>query len=148
MDTIRITLDTGARMPTRGSPGASGYDLYANESVDIRPGCLAVIDTGVSLELPPGWEAQVRPRSGLTKTGLLVQLGTIDSDYRGTIGVIVANHGGRQDGHDTVIGRRTLWRGDRIAQLVFARVEHPSFVVTDSLSSTDRGTGGFGSTGQ
>ena len=84
------------------------------------------------------------PRSGLTKTGLVAQLGTIDSDYRGEIGVIVANLGGLHESGKP----RTICRGDRIAQLVFARVEHPTLVQAGRLSETERGSGGFGSTGR
>lgn len=137
-DVVRFKLDAGARQPTRGTDGSSGYDLYAPDDVYIVPQQVVVIHTGVRLELPRGYEGQVRPRSGLAKRGLWVSLGTIDSDYRGVIGATMINHGRES---------QKLKAGDRVAQLVIARVEHPTWVEADELTDTPRGEGGFGSTG-
>lgn len=141
-DAIRFALvGDGARPPTRGSDGASGYDLYAPREHYIAPGQIVVIHTGVHLELPRDHEGQVRPRSSMSKRGLLVQIGTIDEDYRGEIGATIVN-----------VSREAqqIQTGDRIAQLVIARVEHREWelVPIDELSTTKRGTGGFGSTGR
>jgi dUTP pyrophosphatase len=136
---IRITLMPDASTPTRGSARASGYDLYAPEDVELHPGIRTTISTGVSLELPDGWEAQVRGRSSLNKNGVWVPLGTCDADYRGPIGVTLLNLSGH---HFQIV------RGDRIAQLVFARVEHVAMEVVTELSTTVRGASGFGSTGK
>lgn len=137
-DVVRFKLDAGARQPTRGTEGSSGYDLYAPEDVYIVPQQVVVIHTGVRIELPRGFEGQVRPRSSLAKRGLWVSLGTIDSDYRGVIGATMINHGRES---------QKLKAGDRVAQLVIARVEHPEWRQADELTDTVRGTGGFGSTG-
>lgn len=140
MTTVRFTLSDGAIMPKRGSAGASGYDLYAPTDVLIRPGQVVVIHSGVSIELPDAtWEAQIRPRSGMSKRGLWVSVGTVDSDYRGVVGATVVNLG---------LEDAKVTRGERYAQLVFARVEHPTFEQVAELSATARGVAGFGSTGR
>lgn len=132
-------------LPSYQSKSAAGLDLLAaipaNEVRTLSGGAYAVIPTGLSVELPPGTEAQVRPRSGLAaKFGVTVlnSPGTIDADYRGEVGVILVNHG-NQDFH--------IRRGDRIAQLVVSMVAQARIVETDALSATKRGGGGFGSTG-
>ncbi len=130
-------------LPAKATSLSSGYDLYAavEEEVVIPPSQIALIPTGISLEIPRGYEAQVRPRSGLAiKHGitLLNSPGTIDADYRGEIKVIVINLG-----KENFIVRR----GDRIAQMVFMRVEEVEFKKVDSLTGTSRGNKGFGSTG-
>lgn len=133
---------TTDKLPTQGTPGASGYDLHARVAVEIEKGGTAVVPVGVYLEMPLGLEAQVRGRSGLALKGIMCSLGTIDSDYRGEIGVILHNASG---------SLVRIERDARIAQLVFVKVEHPEFgeVATPSLlSSSDRGIGGFGSTGK
>jgi dUTP pyrophosphatase len=137
-------LPHAAGLPDLGimTPGSSGYDLRAAiESPRIlEPGKVAMVPTGFRLEIPVGFEAQVRPRSGLAarfQVGVLNSPGTIDSDYRGEIQVLVYNFG-EAPFH--------IERGDRIAQLVFARVHHPDMEMRD-LSTTERATGGFGSTG-
>lgn len=135
---IRIHSQDGRLLP-RCSSGASGYDLFAIEDAYLPPGKTLVINTGICLEMPPGFEAQVRPRSSWSKRGVMVQLGTIDNDYRGPIGVIMHN------ASSEVVA---IQRIDRIAQLVFARVEHPERFVVGELSETTRGSGGFGSTGR
>lgn len=126
----------------RMTAGASGYDLRAAVATPLRlaPGCAALVPTGLRLELPPGYEAQVRARSGLAvrhQIAVLNSPGTIDSDYRGELQVLLFNFGRAPF---------EITRGARIAQLVFARVEHPALESRD-LSRTDRAGGGFGHTG-
>ncbi len=133
----------GLPLPDYMSHGASGLDLLAAcaESVILRPGARALIPTGVSLSLPHGVEAQVRPRSGLAHrhgVTLLNTPGTIDSDYRGEIQVIVINLG-QED--------FTVTRGMRIAQVVIAEVVKAKLITVDNLDVTHRGSGGFGHTG-
>ena len=137
--------DPDIELPTYETKGASGMDLRANPAdqkpVVIAAGARALVPTGLAIEIPKGFEAQVRPRSGLAfKHGitLLNSPGTIDSDYRGPLGVILINHG---DADFTVA------HGDRIAQIVFAPVTQARLYVEHSLSATKRGEGGFGSTG-
>jgi dUTP pyrophosphatase len=143
---VRIRRLPAARdlpLPSHASPGSAGFDLRAavDGEVVLRPEERLLVPTGLVLEIPPGWEGQVRPRSGLALRhgiGVLNAPGTIDSDYRGEVGVILINHG--QD-------LFTLKRGDRVAQLVIARVEPIEWEEADSLESSGRGDGGFGSTG-
>lgn len=130
--------------PARGSSGASGFDLRAavDEPFRIESGHRMAVPTGITIAIPPGWEGQVRPRSGLAlKNGVTVlnAPGTIDSDYRGEIQVILVNLGES----DFMIRR-----GDRIAQLVIAPISATATLETmDTLDTTERGDGGFGSTG-
>jgi len=124
--------------------GAVGMDIYAavNDTIILRPGERKLIPAGICLEIPMGYEAQVRPRSGLAiKHGItLVNTpGTIDWDYRGEIKVILINLGEEDF---------PIQRGDRIAQIVFNKVEIPQIEVVEHIDSTDRGSGGFGSTGK
>ena len=143
---VRIKRLPAARdlpLPTQGSPGSAGFDLRAAVEGDIvlRPGERLLVPTGIVLEIPPGWEGQVRPRSGLALRhgiGILNAPGTIDSDYRGEVGVILVNLGEAPF---------SLRRGDRVAQLVFARVEPVEWEEADTLEDSSRGGGGFGSTG-
>jgi len=141
---IRVArLKPRARLPRRMSPGASGWDLSAclESPLRIGPGRRAVVPTGIALELPPGFEAQVRPRSGLAAkhgVGILNAPGTIDSDYRGEVCVILINWGDS----DFVVRH-----GDRIAQIVFVQPLLARLRWADVLSSTKRGRGGFGHTG-
>lgn len=128
-----------AKLPTRATPGSVGLDLYATTHVDIEPWETAVVPTRIAVELPAGYEAQVRGRSGLAKKGLLVHLGTVDSDYRGEIGVIVTNLNGRFT--------RPIMQGERVAQLVIAPVADVEPVEAAELSETERGVKGFGSSG-
>lgn len=116
-------------------------DLRANESLELQPGERAAVSTGIRIAVPPGYEAQVRPRSGLAlKHGLSIPNapGTIDADYRGEVKVIVINLGSEPV---------TIHRGDRIAQLVIAPVARVEWNLCDALPETERGAGGFGSTG-
>lgn len=139
-------FDEALGLPRYESVGAAGADLKAclgvGESLVIAPGARVLVPTGLAFEIPLGFEVQVRPRSGLSlKTNLLVtnSPGTIDSDYRGEVKVILGNFGDKE---------YVIEHGDRIAQMVIAPVIQAQFNVVNSLSSTDRGAGGFGSTGK
>ena len=140
---VKILRD-GAKLPTYGTAGAAGADLYAcvDAPVTIRPGETAFIPTGIALEVPEGCAGLVYARSGLAcKRGLAPanKVGVIDSDYRGEFIVALHNHGTES---------QTVASGERIAQLVVTPILMPEYVETDSLSSTQRGEGGFGSTGK
>lgn len=131
-------------LPRPASPGAAGSDLRAAvaEPLVLAPGARVAVPTGLVLEVPPGCEAQVRPRSGLALDhGVTVANapGTIDSDYRGEVAVLLVNLGSEP---------YTVRRGDRVAQLVVARVESVDWEESDELSASERGAGGFGSTGR
>jgi dUTP pyrophosphatase len=132
-------LREDARVPSYGSAEASGLDLHACGHTSLWHGETRLIQTGLAIELPAGFEAQVRPRSGISKRGLLVHVGTIDADYRGEIGLVVTNVGQTCQVVDD---------GDRIAQLVIAPVVRATLERAEVLSETVRGTGGFGSTGR
>ena len=122
-------------------PSDAGMDVRSVEDLTIAPGKRALVHTGLVMLLPPKYEAQVRPRSGLAlKSGVTVlnTPGTIDSGYRGEVGVILANFGDADF---------QVKKGDKIAQIVIAPVTQPEIVETDFIDETDRGTGGFGSTG-
>jgi len=139
----RLAHGVGLPLPTYSSTGAAGADLSAavDAPVTLGPGERAAIPTGLVIELPAGFEAQVRPRSGLVlRSGLTVANapGTVDSDYRGEVKVLLVNLGS-----ETV----TIARGDRVAQLVVAPVVRAEFVEVSTLSMSRRGAGGFGSTG-
>lgn len=145
--TVQITQLTNAEgmpVPHYQTEHAAGVDLYAavEGEFSIEAGAWRLVPTGIAVAIPEGYEGQVRPRSGLALKhgiGLLNSPGTIDADYRGEIGIIVFNFGEKQF---------TIHRGDRIAQLVFAKVERALFVKVESLSETMRGPGGFGHTGR
>lgn len=149
MTTLRILPlphAEGLALPAYETSGSAGMDLRAaigeDEIVTLAPGARALIPTGLKFALEPGYEVQVRPRSGLAlKHGIttLNSPGTIDSDYRGEVGVILINHG--QDIFE-------IKRGERIAQMVVARHEQAEISVVASLDETLRGEGGFGSTGR
>ncbi len=139
----RLPNGAGLPLPSYVTSGASGADVAAAPAQDIvlQPLERRAIPTGLALAIPPGFEVQVRPRSGLAlRSGLTVANapGTVDADYRGELMVIVVNLGDRPC---------VVKRGDRIAQLVVAPVERARFVERDALPPTDRGNGGFGSTG-
>lgn len=140
---IKFVAQEGAIIPEYKTSGAAGADVCAflSEPVVIKSGEFSMIPTGLSFAIPEGYEIQVRPRSGLAaKNGVTVlnTPGTIDSDYRGEVKVILINHG--KDAF-------TVNNGDRIAQLIVAPVTQGVFEKTDELDSTERGEGGFGSTG-
>jgi dUTP pyrophosphatase len=141
----RLPHGEGLPLPSYQSAHAAGLDVVAGvpetAPVELEPGARVLIPTGFALEIPAGYEAQVRPRSGLAlKHGvtLLNSPGTIDSDYRGELMVILINHGSEPF---------LIRRGDRIAQLVIAPVAQVAVVAVDALTDTERGQGGFGSTG-
>jgi len=130
-------------LPRYETSGSAGMDIEAGveESLVIAPGEIALIPTGLAIALPEGYEMQVRPRSGLAvKSGITIvnSPGTIDSDYRGEVKIALINLGKESF---------TVHRGDRVAQLVLAKVERAAFSEVDSLSTTPRGSGGFGHTG-
>lgn len=130
-----------ATLPTRARPGDAGLDLHAAADLIIASGDRALVATGLSIELPPGTEGQVRPRSGLALEHGVTVLnapGTIDEGYRGEVGVILINHG-REPFNVTI--------GARIAQLVVQSRVHVDVAEVDTLSETTRGSGGFGSSG-
>ncbi len=141
--------DQGIPLPAYETAGAAGMDLRSNlpEScrevgISLEAGARALVPTGLSLEIPYGFEAQIRPRSGLAlKHGISLANtpGTIDSDYRGPLGVILINHGSEAF---------HIAHGDRIAQVIFAPVVQVEWQQAEALSDSDRGAGGFGSTGQ
>lgn len=138
---VRGNLDLP--LPTYQSPHASGFDLLADVSEQkvLKNGERTLIPTGISVEIPPGFEAQIRPRSGLAlRQGISMvnAPGTIDADFRGEVQVILINHGKE----DFVIKR-----GDRVAQMVICPVMRAEIIEVTELSQTQRGTGGFGSTG-
>ncbi|WP_428771734.1 dUTP diphosphatase [Treponema sp. HNW] len=140
---VKCLAPEGAVLPSYESAGAAGADIRAflGEPLCIKSGCYAAVPTGLCFEIPEGYEIQVRPRSGLAaKKGVTVlnAPGTIDSDYRGEVKVILINHG-KED--------FTVSNGDRIAQLVLSPVLRGEFAAVRELSSTRRGAGGFGSTG-
>jgi dUTP pyrophosphatase len=149
--TIRVEVrqlphGEGLALPAYQSADAAGLDLLAavpdDAPVMLAPGAHALVPTGLAIALPPGFEAQVRPRSGLAaKHGVTVlnSPGTIDADYRGEISVILINHGR---------AAFTVRRGERIAQMVIAPVVQAQLVPVTALASTERGSGGFGSTGR
>jgi len=140
---IKCIAGKGAVIPEYKTSGAAGADLCAllDSPLTIRPGKIAKVPTGLFFEIPEGYEVQVRPRSGLAaKYGLTVlnTPGTIDSDYRGEIIVILINLGESDF---------TINSGDRIAQMIIAPVTQASFSIVEKLSDTERGSGAFGSTG-
>lgn len=160
---IQVIKTTTNELPSYGTVESAGCDLRAElslikskflfdchiayaaddsiERVVILPGGRALIPTGLQIALPVGYEAQIRPRSGLAlKSGITVlnSPGTIDSDYRGDVGVILVNHSSEPF---------TVVQGDRIAQMVIAKHEQAEFICVNELNETDRGNGGFGSTG-
>ncbi|WP_298090601.1 dUTP diphosphatase [uncultured Sphingomonas sp.] len=138
----RLPHGEGLPLPAYATAGAAGLDVVAAESLTLAPGARAAVATGFALGIPAGYEVQVRPRSGLAlKHGVtcLNTPGTIDHDYRGEVKVILANLG--QDPFQVA-------RGDRIAQLVPAPVQRALLAEVDTLDETDRGAGGFGSTGR
>lgn len=137
----RLPNGGGLPLPAYASGGAAGMDVVAAETLTLRPGTRHAVATGFAMAIPPGYEVQVRPRSGLAlKHGVtcLNTPGTIDSDYRGEVKVILANLG------DEAF---EIKRGDRIAQLVPAPVQRAAFAEVETLDETARGVAGFGSTG-
>ena len=140
---VKIKSDSGV-LPQYETEGAAGMDLraYLEEPITLEPGQRALVPTGLYIELPMGYEAQVRARSGLAikkGIGLVNGIGTIDCDYRGEITVALHNHGTQS---------RTVSHGDRIAQFIITPVLQPTYEIAQELSDTVRAAGGFGSTGK
>lgn len=140
---IRITSDNGI-VPVYETAGSAGMDIKAHlhQPMTLSPGERALVPTGLSIELPPGFEAQIRARSGLAYKhgiGLVNGVGTIDSDYRGEIGILLINWGDKPF---------VIHDGDRIAQMIISRYEKVEWDIATKLSQTDRGEGGFGHTGK
>ncbi|MBN2544856.1 MAG: dUTP diphosphatase [Spirochaetes bacterium] len=142
MNNIKIKLlNNDAKIPAKATEHSSGYDLFSSEEKILKSRKFELISTGISVELEPGFEAQIRPRSGLAaKNGITVlnSPGTIDADYRGEVKVILINH----SDVDFLITK-----GMRIAQMIFSNVINAQLVLTNELNSTKRSSGGFGSTG-
>lgn len=143
---LRLPNGGDLPLPAYATAGAAGFDLRAavpaGETLTLAPGARALVPTGFAVGLPPGWEMQVRPRSGLAvKNGVTVlnSPGTVDCDYRGEVAVCLINHGAEPF---------AIARGDRIAQAVIAPAPQAGLVEADSLDATERGAGGFGSTGR
>ena len=137
---VPTLLAQGGSLPGYASAGAAGADLRASEAVEITPGGRAAVPTGVRLQIPPGHVGLVWPRSGLAvRHGIDTLAGVIDSDYRGEVRVVLVNHG------DATF---RIAPGDRVAQLLVQRVERAAFVAAPAIDDTDRGGGGFGSTGR
>ena len=146
IDVQQLAHGAGLALPAYQTAHAAGLDLLAAVPADapliLEPGTYALVPTALTIALPDGYEAQVRPRSGLAaKHGVTVlnSPGTIDADYRGEIGVLLINHGATPF---------TVKRGERIAQMVIAAVARAELVTVAALTETDRGAGGFGSTGR
>ncbi|PED73023.1 dUTP diphosphatase [Bacillus pseudomycoides] len=154
---VKIKRVKDVELPRYAREFDAGFDLVAAEDAVIYPGGTKVIPTGLAFEIPPGYELQVRPRSGISrKTFLRVVLGTVDSGFRGEVGVIVSNTS--YPGNPITLGinddngiymnvKYEIKKGDRLAQGVIAPVETAHFVEVDKLSESERGAGGFGSTG-
>lgn len=135
-------LNDKAQIPEYQTEGSAGFDLHSVEDVIIDRNCTVLVKTGLAFALPDGYEMQIRPRSGLALDKQLTVLnspGTIDSDYRGDVGVIIHNAGNQA---------RQIEVGDRIAQGVIQKVEQVTFNEQEELEETERGEGGFGSTGE
>lgn len=142
---VNVINKSRHQLPEYKTKGSAGMDLHANLSspdnlIELKPLERKLIPTGLYMEIPEGYEGNIRPRSGLSlKVGLVAIEGTIDSDYRGEIGVIATN-----------LSNETYWivDGERIAQFVFNKVEQAEFNEVSELSETERGEGGYGSTGK
>ncbi len=142
-DLLIHQLDADLPLPRFAKPGDAGADLYARIDLTLAPGARALMPTGIAIALPPGFAAFIHPRSGLAiRDGLSMvnAPGTIDASYRGEIQVILVN----MDLNNPI----SIKRGDRVAQLVIQRVENVNFVPVSELPGTERGSGGFGSTGK
>lgn len=142
---VDITLCCeSAALPTKGSPGAAGYDVYSTEKVTIPSGERQLVNTGIRMRIPSGLYGRIAPRSGLAvRNGIDIGAGVIDSDYRGEIKVLLINNGKESVAFES---------GTRIAQIVFERIESPTFYPYtsdefDAKDDTTRGSGGFGSSG-
>lgn len=136
---MKIKLDPGARMPSYAHPFDAGMDLYANERKVLPPNDWAVVDTGTHVEIPKHYVGLVTSKSGLMARSGITCRGTIDYGYTGSIKAVLFNHSKK-----TYI----IEKGDKVTQLIIMRCEHPTLEQVDELQDTERGTGGFGSTGR
>ncbi len=142
MSEIRVKLlRSGAKLPVRVTAGATGLDLHAclDAAIEVGPD-VSLVPTGIAVEAPAGYDVQIRPRSGLSRQGVNVILGTLDADYRGELFVSMHTFGTR--------GPYRVEPGDRIAQLVISRFADVTVVAVEELSESERGAGGHGSTGR
>jgi dUTP pyrophosphatase len=128
-----------AVIPQRSSEEAAGFDLYSYEDGEILPNETKLFDTGISFKVPKGTYGRIAPRSGLSKKGLMVNAGVIDRDYTGPVKVMLHNLGNKS---------YVINKDDRIAQLIIEKIETPKVILLDKLEETERGEGGFGSTGK
>ena len=136
---LKIKLVDGAKAPVKGSKGAAGYDLYSNEEITIESGDRALVDTGIILGFPEGHYARIAPRSGwAVKQSIDVGAGVADFDYKGKIKVLLINNGS---------GTFKAGRHVRIAQLILEKISTPEIEIVEEVEETERGAGGFGSTG-
>lgn len=135
---LKIMLDEKAKMPVRGHEDDAGLDLRSTETKWVHPGSYELFDTGVHVAIERGYYGQIASKSGLMLKGITTR-GVIDSSYRGGIGVVLFNHG--KEGY-------LVREGDKIAQLIIVSIEIPEIEFTDELDDTERGDGGFGSTGR
>ncbi len=143
LDVLIVRLDPDLPLPRYAHPGDAGFDLCARVDVTLGPGERVAVPTGIALALPAGYAGLVTPRSGLARdwgVGMVNAPGVIDAGYRGELKVLLVNH----DGHTTV----RLTRGDRIGQLLILPLPRVRFVEVETLPGSDRGTGGFGSSGR
>lgn len=139
MSSFQVKLNyEDAQEPSRGSDEAAGYDLYSYENQTITPNKIKLIDTGISIRVPEGTYGRIAPRSSVSKKGILINAGVIDRDYRGPVKVMVHN----LSNNDYVINKN-----DRIAQLILEQIKTPPVELVEELDDTERGDGGFGSTG-
>lgn len=151
---VKLLTET-AKVPHRGSTEAAGYDLFADneEPIILKPGERAIIPTNISIQVPENTYGRIAPRSGLAvKKGIDVMAGVIDRDYTGPVGVVLINLQKEYISELTIVQdlsiyEHTINRGDKIAQLILERIETPEVEVVDELETTERGSGGFGSTG-
>ena len=136
---IKVKLDEGATKPSYAHTWDGGMDLFAAERKVVRANDFEVIETGVHIEIPEGCVGLITSKSGLMAKNGLTCRGTIDSHYTGSIKAVIFNHSKRD---------YIFQKGDKVTQLLILRCEHPELVLVDELEDTDRGTGGFGSTGR
>ncbi len=136
---VKVFVSGNGKLPIYSTDGSAGADLFSNEDMVLSPGERRLISTGIKLEIPEGFVGLIWPRSGIAvRNGIDTMAGVIDSDYRGEVKVLLINHGNAPF---------KIEKGFKIAQLLIQRVENAHFEMKDSLSKTERGSGGFGSTG-
>lgn len=135
---VKIKKINDGKIPEYKTPGSAGADCYSRIMWQVHPKEIIRIPLGFAVEIPEGYEMQIRPRSGLTSRGIFSQLGTIDSDYRGEVNAVITNN----SNEDFMIEKYS-----RICQIVLVPIEKAEFEIVDNLSNTERGSNGFGSTG-